>query len=300
MYSHVSPQTILLLLVFVSVIPAPAAEPGASADHPQGTRWVVFPIPDKVQPPAEQPTKPDALVAAIRNGDLIWEIQFPVPESNRDGFWWVGPHFSPRGRHGTATYALMPFPPAWAEGAGRENGPEPGDDAPRRPPFRLREVGEPLLKALDDPDRWVAAHVILTHVTLRGEPDGKSASRLKKAINWPRDAIVPGNLLWVIQEREDLRRRDDGWYEDSFVGLRFELRPEGPERRYAEWGTPGGKWIVREAMARVDVSQQAPIREKWAERLRRATRAAAEDEKAGEQKQTPRREQGDERPEAVR
>ena len=71
MYGHVSPKTILLSLVFVSAIPARAAEPRASAEHPQGARWVVFPIPEKVQPPAEQPSKPDALVAAIRNEDLI-------------------------------------------------------------------------------------------------------------------------------------------------------------------------------------------------------------------------------------
>ena len=297
MYIHVSPPTILLSLAFVSSIAARAAEPGASPDHPKETRWVEFPIPEKVHPPAAQPTKADALVAAIRNADLIWEIQFPVPENNRDGFWWIGPHFSPRGRSGTATYVLMPFPPAWAEGEGRENGPEPGDDEPRRPPFRLQEVSEPLLKALDDPDRWVAAHAILTHVTLRGEPDGV---RLRKAMGWPRDAIIPGNLLWVIQRREDLKRRDDGWYEDSFIGLRVELRPEGPERRYAEWGTPGGRWTVREAMARVDASQQAPIREWWAERLRRAARAAAEGGKAGEQEPAPRRDKGGEPSDARR
>jgi hypothetical protein len=111
-------------------------------------------------PPHSPPSDPSPLdlAAAVRDDQLVWEVNCYTPVFPDYGY---RTHYSPRGRQGTPVSALAPLDPdtAWD--------PKRWRFRVWRPPFPADVVARPLLAALEDPDRWVAAHVVLTRVAAR-------------------------------------------------------------------------------------------------------------------------------------
>jgi hypothetical protein len=213
------------------------------------------PVPVAGKPPgnvpaggAPRPSWVDALVGAIRNDQLIWEIEWPTPDTYKDLE--VGPHFSPRGRPLSPIQVLAPWRP-W----------QSHENSPARPPLPLELLAEPLLDALRDPDRWVAAHVVLMHIVLRGE--GKTEGQFQR--RFLRGYYLKEFMGWP---REDFAREAVETYRYDFGDLRVLLRPVGAERLFDYGGSYGGKFTVRSAVPRIDESQMEPLRQWWEDRLK--------------------------------
>lgn len=226
------------------------------------------PRPAATEPASRPVVAEDAakLIAAIRNDDIIWEIEFPSERWRK--FWWIGPHYSPRARRDTATYTLIPYPHPNV-GKNRIDGDVKEKLPP--PPFPFREVAKPLVDAMEDSDRWIAAHVVLTHLTMRG------GLQLRKGLRWRWPWTVQGSAGWLmnLDDRKDLPKLPNGAYEDKVGGLCVELLPKDPARDFELDGTPAGEWTVRPCAATIDAAQREPLRKWWLDRLRLLAEADA-------------------------
>jgi len=245
------PSALITVLLLINALAARAAD--APDKQPAAA----------TRPAGEVPPKRDAakLITAIRNDDLVWEMEFPT--ENHKNFWWIGPHYSPHGRRDSATRTLIPYPPPFVgqNGLEADNEEEWAD-----PPFRFREIARPLVDTLKDPDRWIAAHVVLSHLVMMGDPEARD---LRKAMRWPWPWMIQGTMAWLINvdDRENLKKLPNGAYLETFGGLRVELTPGGPERTFELGGTPGGEWRVQTCTAKVDPAQREPLHKWWLERL---------------------------------
>lgn len=188
-------------------------------------RLVLFAPP---RPPAgTAPTRaPDgqtaeSLAAGLANDGLAWWAEFERSESN-DG-------------HEVWTPASL-LGPDMADGARRLlEGHRFQFDSPATV-FPKGELAAPLLRALDDPRRFAAAHAVLA---LAFDPP-------------------PGNGLEV---------RPGGSYARAYRGLRADLTPDprvGPE--YV-WVSPGGVVRHEPCTARIDPAQLPALRDEWHRRL---------------------------------
>ena len=165
------------------------------------------------------------VVSRIRNEQVIWEIERPA---NRFPDLKLGPHHSPRGGPGTATQVLAP------------NVPVQGIVVPpaaRHRPFPADALVPPLLSALEDPDRWVAAHVLLSRLSPR----------------WVDVAFKAGP--------------DDATFLYTYNGLRAELRARGGRRFFSYSPSYGDNFDVQACAASIDPAQHARIRDWWHRRL---------------------------------
>ena len=115
--------------------------------------------------------------------------------------------------------------------------------------FPEREVLPPLLRALEDPARAPAAHVLLA--TLSGR-DGTTWQP-----RWP-DPFEA--------EQDSWEARPDGSYVQVFAGLRAGLTVD-PKAPVGEESTPGGRLRHYRCVARVDPAQWPGIRAAWHRRL---------------------------------
>jgi hypothetical protein len=184
-------------------------------------------------------TTPAALAARISNDQVVWEVQHP----SRDP--WDGrsyePHFSPRGAAGSATQTFAPYYEAegvaiYLHAYGR---PEP--DPARHQPFAGSQAAAALLDALDDPARWVAAHVILTRL------------------------FVPASLYFQSSGDGTVDVAADGTIVQTYHGLRVRLRPRPGGRGYARPSAPSDRddYRVQTCDPVIDPAQQAVIRDRW-------------------------------------
>lgn len=103
---------------------------------------------------------PQQLTAEMRNDDVLWEVcrsnaLWTYPPKPKDSL-----HFSPRGRIGSATNRLAPRGPA-VEDVDEMSVPPQEFPRWRLPPYTLPQVARLLLAALEDENRWIAAHVAL-------------------------------------------------------------------------------------------------------------------------------------------
>lgn len=226
--------------------------PMAPATLEQGTtrtRW--FPT-GKCDPwkPEEIPaclTLPNELVAAMRNEDLMWQIYLfdgrpPRTPNVRD-------HASPRGRPGTATSDLAP--------RGEEDHYDdlcvdeahPAFPPWRLPPYTLAQTGKLLLAALEDEDRWIAAHVALAWIAGSDEEAG-----IRPRSEWP-----------PFKFRRDASSPDR--YEMEMSGLHAELHAHGSEKSYICCYRAPQDGRTRECRPTIDPSQRARLVDWWHRRL---------------------------------
>ena len=176
---------------------------------------------------------PRQAVAAIHNDQICWEVSRQYLRTFRamkpgDDPW--RPHFSPRGRPGTPAQKLAPWDPVDEF----EDG-----DLPRHRPFPAAALTPALLAALEDPHRWLAAHVVLTRLHLY--PDPHYTQRFGPPFG-------------------------DAWVHD-FNGLRAELRPEGPALKWTDDGSDGDYYRVQPCVARIDPDQRQELVRQWHRKL---------------------------------
>ena len=186
---------------------------------------------------------PGRLAAGLHNDQVVWEVEYPA---NTFPNLRLGPHWTPRGRPGTAVDALAPVNPGETA--------DPMVAGPRKfrtpPPFPMSEAAAPLLAALEDPDRFVAAHVVLA---------------LLDHDRYRRMGRTPG--IWQA-DTVQFEPRPDGSFLHTHLGLRAELRPlGGPARPYSYSPSYGDDYVVRACTARIDPAQLATIRDRWHRRL---------------------------------
>jgi hypothetical protein len=203
---------------------------------------------DHEVPASTAPATGRAVASAARDADWESAASLAARLTAADYRWGVAVGFAWRVEGGRematpAVWADGPFPSKLARRllaghAGRD--PEPGD-----PMFPIGELVPPLLRALDDPARAVAAHVTLEMLT------GDAAAYLPPTR--PPAALRPG-------DREGPRLR--GPYTVTYEGLDIELTPDPPEPVTAE-STPGGTLWHYRCVVRVDPAQFAGLRSHW-------------------------------------
>jgi hypothetical protein len=197
-----------------------------------GPGWLAVYAPPPLRPVPKMVTdafgfSPAQLIPAIRNDQIVWEVEY---SGSAFAELELASHFSPRARPGTAAAGLAPV--------------EEDDDHALALPFRLDEVARPLLAALEDPRRFVAAHVVLM-----GAKD---------------------RAYW-----QNLRaRRLSSFDDDRFV---FDLDADGLRARLTAARGSGrsfsGTYRFRYGMAvltcaaTVDPGEQARVARQWHERL---------------------------------
>jgi hypothetical protein len=191
---------------------------------------------------------PDELARQVRNDDLVWEVY-------REDNWLNLPgrrraaslHFSPRGRPGSATCELAPRAPAVHEIAEDARRPQAFPEW-RLPPYTLPQVARPMLAALEDEGRWVAAHVVLDWV-------GQSMRR---------EGAAPGYA--PSPERFERVGAAEDEFACSVDGLRAELRGRGPEA-YWSANSSATRGTAQGCEARIDPAQRGALLRLWHDRL---------------------------------
>lgn len=184
---------------------------------------------------------PSELVADLRNGDLVWEVY----RENKVLPWgWrtASLHFSPRGRPGSPAFQLAPRGPVGHDDEYRGQPLEFPEW--RLPPYTLPQTARHLLAALEDEDRWVAAHAVLDRV---GRREGRP---------W---AYTP------LKELFERVRAAEGEFVCSTDGLRAELRGVGEESPWTCCSMTSG--MTQACEPDIDRAQQAVIIEQWHRRL---------------------------------
>lgn len=207
--------------------PPPPPSNWATFGSDAATRINVMPLPPD--------TTPQRIVAQLHNDQVAWDISrrtrlFFKPVSGQPE-----PFFSPRGRPGTAAQVLCPFDPL-DEFEETYSLPNPA----RHRPFSKEALTPALLKAMDDPQRWVAAHVVLTRLNGgRGPGIGRP----------DRNERLPAQRVY------------------EFNGVTARLRPTGPAYEWTDDNSDGCYWEVTPCAADVDPAQRERTREYWHGRL---------------------------------
>ncbi len=184
---------------------------------------------------------PVELAPRLRNGDIVWEVfREPnlLPWGRRDAY----AHFSPRGRSGSATCQLAPLGPATYEDEGHTTPVEFPDDRP--PPYTLAQTGRLLLAALEDEERWIAAHVVLVHI-----------ARFEKPGAYNRQRPSFGRTRGGAENR----------FLSSLDGMDADLTGSGPEARWKCCSRRSG-W-TQHCDAVVNPGQRAALLDQWHRRL---------------------------------
>ena len=208
-----------------------------------GGRLALYaPPPPEAVPPwlaATAGGTPAEWVGRLGNDQVVWEVEFPLrtfPDLK------LGPHYTPRARDGTPAYVLAPVDP------GEKMPPEMNFGPTRlrpRPPFALARMARPLLAALEDPGRFVAAHVVLMQAA--------------DNVYWRRDA--PGRHF----ERAE---NDPLGFVLEADGLRADLKAAvGPGRFYTYSPSYGDDFEVCACSASVDARQRHDLVRQWHARL---------------------------------
>jgi hypothetical protein len=247
------------------------------------------PVTSFAAPPPAPPGEPTAreIAAAIRNDQLLWEVARPTGPTPTGPTPALRPraHFSPRLRDGTPADFLAPEQPhpAGVATVTQTLNAYQIELAKyyRRQRFYLAGDMAPLLSALEDPDRFAAAHVLLYYVT--------RDTRLGFARNPSPNAFTNASTNGPAANRPfEFESRSDGTFVQVQDGLRAELRPTGETHPYAYYtsGPPaasggtgatagttatGGliavQFDVLTCAGRVDPGQLAAIRDQWHRRL---------------------------------
>ena len=188
--------------------------------------------------PATRPASPTPgeLVAQLRNDQILWEVGYPVYASPREQ---MGLHYSPRARADTPAGVLAPVDPGeespeFMRGASWQGWP--------RPPFSAAELARLLLEALEDPDRFAAAHVVL----MQAEDNTYWQYRLRKQ-SFRQD---PDNLFRFDVEAD---------------GLRAELITDGNPGHFYLYGDREVQVVA--CAGRVDPAQRFRLVRQWHARL---------------------------------
>ena len=198
---------------------------------------------DRIPPCTALPTES---AAAMRNDDVVWEV-FRERKLMPFGQRTATLHFSPRGRPGTGTCQLAPNGPARHDDEYAEQPVEFPDW--RLAPYTLPQTSRVLLAALEDEDRWVAAHVVLDNI-------GFSMWRQSLPAVYQRPTSY------------SFERLPDG-AENQFVcvvdGMRVDLTGVGPEARWDCCSMVAGH--MQACDARIDPTQRPALVEQWHRRL---------------------------------
>jgi len=183
---------------------------------------------------------PAALAAEMRNADLVWEawrIDNLFPWGRRDAV----AHFSPRGRRGSATAQLAPNEVTRCASGW-------GEPPVRFPPYTLAQAARPLLAALEDPNRWVAAHVALASI-------GRSSRRAGTPLAYRPD---PDTFSRIGSE------------EDQFLfsvdTLAVRLHGVGPERPW-RCCSDGISGTIQTCVPSIDALEREAFIDRWHRRL---------------------------------
>jgi hypothetical protein len=249
--------------------PAPRAgvrpAPPPPADHPVNRNWESFDDPVRrsglVFAPAD--ATPESLAAGMRNGQLVWEVR-----RHRAPGWWDGrsyePHFSPRGARGSPTQTMAAYYEVEAYEIYDALFDLYDSDPNSHRPFTGPQAAPALLAALEDPDRWVAAHVVLTR--LFDQP------RLWNGNGRVHPAVAGGG--GSTANHGDGQHDAEALLAHTFNGLRVDLRLLGDdgderERLYVDHDNPldYDYYVVRPCRATIDPAQQAAVRDQWHRRL---------------------------------
>lgn len=176
----------------------------------RGRVTLYAPPSDQVVQSNESGLTPQQIAAAVANSDIEWEA------------------FDDGNPRGTRAYARP-----WGTGAAEPLNPWHSRTDKIHQQFTLAELAGPLLRTLEDPDRFIAAHFGLTMCWA-----GKTADRS--------EMLADGQLL------------------AEWDGLRVQLRPE-------KWHGTSGDFDVAKCVATVDGNQLPAIRQQWHRRLDVAT-----------------------------
>ena len=180
---------------------------------------------------------PEALAAALRNEQVVWEWGLPAGGPV--------PHFSPRGRRDTAAGVLAPHEPGTVDNF------DPAYPPWRSPSYTLAQVARPVLAALEDPDRWVAAHVVLHRLARRRGQAGfqVAASAFEPtAVQDPAADEAPIPRILVTD------------------GLPAEVRGSGSTWFYV-YGSHGELYEAQACAATIEPAQRASLVARWHRRL---------------------------------
>jgi hypothetical protein len=185
--------------------------------------------------PLDRPGTPASVVASIRNDQIVWDM-IRVGGASRSAGRFDGTGtpmlLSPRAAQGTPVSALSPFDgTVWIRATFTSNA------MVRYHPFTAAQLTPPLLRALEDPDRWLVAHVLLTRLD-SGPRGGYEAEPLD---------LMQG---------------------PTFGGVSLRLVRVGSE---AHWNFHSGAidelWWVTPCAAKANGFQMAEVRERWHQRL---------------------------------
>lgn len=208
----------------------PPAWPGPNGYHEDPVRRCGL----VVAPPG---TTAAALAGRIRNEQVVWEVERPA-RSFEDLK--LGPRYSPRGGPGTATQTFAPADPVGFFDL------TPGPNSYR--PFTAGEAAPALLDALEDPDQWVAAHVLLDKLT--------RDDRYRRSVGTGAGA---GWFESLSGSGPDFRQTVDG--------LDVRLESYGPTRYFTYSPSYGDDFDVQACRPTIDPAQQPAIRDQWHRRL---------------------------------
>lgn len=233
------------------VLSGPPPQAPANLDEATArTRWFPPKSPNYPWSPEAIPActrLPDELAAAMRNEDLVWQVYLfdgRLPHSLPK----VTDHDCPRGRLGTPTSDLAP---CGVEGSDElcVDEAEPALPPWRLPPYTLAQTARPLLAALEDEKRWVAAHVALRWIARSDERAG-----LIPAGEWPDSAF---------QRRPD----DPDRFTLETCGLHADLHAVGPETSWICCYRAPQDGRVRDCQVTIDPAQRGALLDWWHRRL---------------------------------
>jgi hypothetical protein len=191
---------------------------------------VIVSAPPRPAAGTEHTRDAEAAIAAIRNEHLYWLVWFDSHPTRENPEVFQPCHFSSADALGdTPTYMAL-----WE--------------------FRSLPVA-PLLAALEDPDRFAAAHVLLWYESGGWPPAGTLPSR-----------TIDGRLLGANPHDRHGGHRHDGapWLEGNLDGLLVTINRWAPPDRT---GVMGKDLDVHGLLGDVDPAQLARIRDQWHRRL---------------------------------